>query len=42
MESTKQRVKDIGMNDYLAKPVHKDRLYLKMAVLLEGVEKVMD
>jgi CheY-like chemotaxis protein/two-component sensor histidine kinase len=42
MESTKQRVKDIGMNDYLAKPVHKDRLYLKMAVLLEGVEKAMD
>lgn len=39
MERTKQRVKDIGMNDYLAKPVHKDNLYLKMTALLEGVVK---
>lgn len=42
MESTKQRVKDIGMDDYLAKPVHKDRLYLKMRGLLEGVVRMMD
>ncbi len=42
MESTKQRVKDIGMNDYLAKPVQKDRLYLKMAELLEGVVRQVE
>ena len=42
MESTKQRVKDIGMNDYLAKPVNKDRLYVKITALLEEVEKLVD
>ena len=35
MESTKQRVIKIGMDDYLAKPVNKDRLYVKMTRLLE-------
>ena len=39
MESTKQRVKDIGMNDYLAKPVHKEKLYLKITALLEEVTR---
>lgn len=39
MESTKQRVKDIGMNDYLAKPVDKERLYLKITGLLEEVAR---
>ncbi|MBZ9728715.1 response regulator [Salegentibacter sp. JZCK2] len=39
MESTKQRVKDIGMNDYLAKPVNKDKLYMKITALLEEVSR---
>ena len=38
MESTKQRVKEIGMNDYLAKPVDKERLYLKITGLLEEIK----
>lgn len=42
MESTKQRVKDIGMNDYLAKPVNKDRLYGKIIALLEEVAGVVN
>lgn len=37
MESTKQRVKDIGMNDYMAKPVNKAKLYQKITALLEKV-----
>lgn len=37
MESTKQRVIDIGMNDYLAKPVDKEKLYLKITALLQEV-----
>ncbi len=40
MESTKQRVIKIGMDDYLAKPVHKDRLYVKMIRVLEGAAKL--
>ncbi len=40
MESTKQRVISIGMDDYLAKPVHRDRLYAKMIRLLEGTAKL--
>ncbi|CAM4110164.1 hybrid sensor histidine kinase/response regulator [Gillisia limnaea] len=40
MESTKQRVIRIGMDDYLAKPVHKDRLYVKIIRLLEGAAMV--
>lgn len=39
MESTKQRVKDIGMNDYLAKPVNKALLYQKITALLEKVPR---
>ena len=39
MESTKQRVKDIGMNDYLAKPVNKALLYQKITALLEEVSR---
>ncbi len=41
MESTKQRVIQIGMDDYLAKPVPKDKLYLKIIRLLgrETVER---
>ncbi|MEP6262518.1 MAG: 7TM diverse intracellular signaling domain-containing protein [Gillisia sp.] len=39
MESTKERVKNIGMNDYLAKPVNKARLYQKITALLEEVPK---
>ena len=42
MESTKQRVKDIGMNDYLAKPVQKERLYLKMTALLKKTGWLVD
>ena len=42
MESTKQRVKDIGMNDYLAKPVNKTRLYQKITALLEGVSRPVE
>lgn len=38
MESTKLRVKEIGMNDYLAKPVDKERLYLKITGLLEEIK----
>lgn len=34
MESTKQRVINIGMDDYLAKPVNKERLYAKVIRLL--------
>lgn len=37
MESTKQRVKDIGMNDYLPKPVNKEKLYYKITSLLEQI-----
>lgn len=40
MESTKERVKEIGMDDYLSKPVHKDRLYVKMIRLLEQAAKL--
>ncbi|WP_240793855.1 hybrid sensor histidine kinase/response regulator [Antarcticibacterium arcticum] len=37
MESTKQRVKEIGMNDYLAKPVNKDKLYYKITGLRQEI-----
>lgn len=38
MESTKQRVKEIDIYDYLAKPVDKERLYLRITGLLEEIK----
>ncbi|WP_417610045.1 7TM diverse intracellular signaling domain-containing protein [Owenweeksia hongkongensis] len=35
MESTKSRVMDIGMNDYLSKPINQDALYRKITQQLE-------
>lgn len=35
MESTKSRVKDVGMNDYLSKPINQDALYRKITQHLE-------
>lgn len=37
-ETTRLRVIEIGMDDYMAKPVNKDKLYKKMIALLAKVE----
>ncbi len=34
METTRQRVLDIGMNDYMSKPVDQNTLYQKVNLLL--------
>ena len=40
MQETKQRVLDLGMNDYMTKPVNKDLLFEKMYKCSESVLKI--